>query len=153
MFVYSVKASNIKFFAMLILAFTVVIGLVVSGGAVPASAAEIGAADFSGIKTKEDRVAFLAAHGVVVNAESEKSEELVIPETFDKVLLDYNEVQKMQGLDLTRYSRKRVTRYTYEVGGEDSDRVATLFVYRTRIVGCDVSSSDPTGSVDPIVKL
>ena len=53
MFVYSVKASNIKFFAILILAFTVVIGLVVSGGAVPASAAEIGAADFSGIKTKD----------------------------------------------------------------------------------------------------
>ena len=153
MFVYSVKASNIKFFAILILAVAVVIGLVVSGGAVSASLTEVGAADFSGIKTKEDRVAFLSAHGVSVNAESERCEELVIPETFDKVLLDYNEVQKMQGLDLSRYSRKRVTRYTYELSGEDSGKVATLFVYRTRIVGCDVSSSDPTGSIDPIVKL
>lgn len=153
MFVYSVKASNIKFFAILILAVAVVIGLVASGGAVSASAAEIGAVDFSGIKTKDDRVAFLAAHGVSVNAESEKAAEVVIPENFDKVLLDYNEVQKMQGLDLSKYSRKRVTRYTYEVGGDDSGKVATLFVYRNRIVGCDVSSTDPTGSVEPIVKL
>ena len=153
MFVYSVKASNIKFFAILILAVAVVIGLVVSGGAVSASAEEIGAADYSGIKSKEDRIAFLSAHGVAVDAESEECCELVIPESFDKILLEYNEVQKRQGLDLSKYSRKRVSRYTYKVIGEGSTYVATLFVYRTRIVSCDLSSSDPLGEVMPIVKV
>ena len=60
MFVYSVRGSDIKFFAIVILSVLVVAGLVFSGNSVFASAEVSGEADFSGIKTKDDRIAFLA---------------------------------------------------------------------------------------------
>ena len=77
-----------------------------------------------------------------------------MPENFDRVILGYNEIQKLQGLDLSKYSRKRVTRYTYEVEGypDYEGKVnATLLVYRNRIIGCDISSADPEGFVKPLV--
>ena len=48
--------------------------------------------------------------------------EITIPEEFDKIFMGYNEIQKRQGLDLSRYKNKSVMRYTYEVtnySGED----------------------------------
>ena len=155
MFVYSVRASSIKFFSVVILSLLVLLGLVFSGNTVFASADTEGAADFSGIKTREDRIAFLSAHGVTVNGESEREESFVMPASFDRVLLEYNEIQKAQGLDLTRYQKKKVTRYTYDVQSDDGSAasVATLIVYRGKIIGCDVASREVGGSVRPVVSL
>jgi hypothetical protein len=154
MFVYSVRASSIKFFSVVMLSLLVVLGLVFSGNTVFASTDTEGTADFSGIKTKEDRIAFLAAHGVAVDIDSEREESFVMPASFDRVLLEYNEIQKMQGLDLTRYQKKKVTRYTYDVTQTDeAASVATLIVYRGKIIGCDVASRDVGGSVRPVVSL
>ncbi len=155
MFVYSVRASSIKFFSVVMLSLLVLLGLVFSGDTVFASTDTEGAADFSGIKTKEDRIAFLSAHGVAVSEDSEREESFVMPASFDRVLLEYNEIQKAQGLDLTRYQKKKVTRYTYDVKTDENGgaSVATLIVYKGRIIGCDVASRDIGGSVRPVVSL
>ena len=155
MFVYSVRGSDIKFFAIVILSVLVVAGLVFSGNSVFASAEVSGEADFSGIKTKDDRIAFLAAHGIEVDGESETEEDFVMPASFDRILLDYNEIQRAQGLDLTRYKKKRVVRYTYSVKSDEGSapEVATLFIYRNSIIGCDVATRDPGGSVRPVVDV
>ena len=78
-----------------------------------------------------------------------------MPASFDRILLDYNEIQRAQGLDLTRYKKKRVVRYTYSVKAEEGSapEVATLFVYRNSIIGCDVATRDPGGSVRPVVNV
>ena len=75
-----------------------------------------------------------------------------MPDSFDRVILGYNELQKRQGLDLSKYAKKRVTRYSYRVSNYDSDGevYANLFVYRGRIVACDISSADPEGFVIPL---
>lgn len=153
MFVYTVRASGLKFFAVVALTLVVLVGLVLGGGTVLASAAP-GEINFSGMKTREDRIAFLAAFGIEVE-EGEECVSFVMPENFDRVLLGYNEIQRRQGLDISKYAKKKITRYTYTVSnyeGYDGEVKANLLIYRNRIIACDISSADPGGFVEPIVK-
>ena len=155
MFVCTVRASSLKFFMIVLLALTVVAVLLATGGEVFASAEPAGAVNFSGMKSREDRVAFLNSFGIKVNAQSEEMAEFSMPENFDRVILGYNELQRSQGLDLTKYAKKRVVRYSYaveEYEGYDGEVVANLLVYRNRIIACDVSSKDANGFVAPIIK-
>jgi len=153
MFILSVRASSIKIFAIIAVTLAILTGVVLSGGAV--SAAADGEIDFSGIKTEEQRRAFIRQCGIQTKPGEEKVD-FVMPENFDRVMLGYNEIQKLQGLDISKYSRKRVTRYTYEVENypDYEGRVnATLLVYKGRVIGCDVSSADPSGFVKPLVSV
>ncbi len=155
MFVCTVRARSLKFFLIIALAITVIAVLLATGGEVFASAEPLGAVSFSGMKTTDDRIAFLNSFGIKVKSGSEEMAEFSMPENFDRVILGYNELQKSQGLDLTKYQKKRVTRYSYEVEGYegyDGEVVANLLVYRNRIIACDISSKDPNGFVSAIVK-
>ena len=60
------------------------------------SSAEVG-----GIKTNEDRVAYLESYGWQVSADPIAVEELIIPEQFDETYSQYLELQASQGFDLT----------------------------------------------------
>lgn len=153
MFIFSIRASSVKFFGVIALTMVLLLGILFSGGAVLASAET--SVDFSGIRTEEDRISFLKENGIEVKKGSSESCDFVMPENFDRVLLGYNEIQKSQGLDLSKYAKKKVTRYTYSVEnyeGYEGEVKATLLVYRNRIIGCDISSADPEGFVKPIVK-
>ena len=155
MFIYSVRAGTIKFFAFILVAAALVIGVIgFSTDASVSASVNGGEIDFSGIKTKEDRLEFISRLGIKV-ADSEDSQSFVIPKSFDRVILGYNEVQKKQGLDVSKYTRKKITRYTYEVTNFNSDGkvYANLFIYRNRIIACDVSSLDGEGFVYPMTQL
>ena len=165
MFIFSVKASTIKVFAVLILTFSVLLGFILSGETIFASgesvvvesvsadgstAKESREIDLSGIKTEDDRVAFVEQFGVRVKGAACESESFVMPQNFDRVLLGYNEIQKKQGLDLSKYAKKKLTRYTYELedySGYDGTVYVNILVYKNRVVGCDISSADPSGFV------
>ena len=153
MFIYSVRASTIKVCAVILLFGLIVTGLALSGNggvvSVVSSAVEV---DFGGIKDKDDRVGFIKNFGIEIDEASENEVAFRMPESFDRVILVYNELQKRQGLDLSKYRNKRVTRYTYKVTNYDCDGevYANLFVYRGKIVACDISSADPTGFVIPL---
>ncbi len=155
MFIYSIRASTIKMAGIIALALVLVIVLAVSGqnGVVSAmsSATEI---DFSGVKTKEQRIAFIEQFGYNVDAESEEEAAFRMPSDFDRVILGYNEIQKKQGLDLSKYQNKRVTRYTYRLTDypADGEVYANLFIHRGKVVACDISSSDPEGFVLPLTQ-
>ena len=150
MFIYSIRLSTLRFFGIILLGLLMVCGLVIGASgesvSVISTATEI---NYGGIKTKEDRISFMENFGVEVDPESEESTAFRMPEDFDRVILGYNELQKKQGLDLSKYKNKRVTRYTYRVNGEE-DCYANLFVYRGKIVACDVSSASPDGFVLPL---
>lgn len=155
MFVYSVRASGVRFFAILALTLALLVAITLGTGAAAVSASGSGEAVFTGIRTEEDRVAFLKSFGIEVKGGAVEELAFVMPENFDAVLLGYNQIQRSQGLDLSKYARKRVTRYTYEVANYEgyTDTVyANLLIYKNRIIGCDVSSQDPHGFVEPIVK-
>ena len=152
MFIYSVRASTIKFFGFIAVTLAVLVGIVImsSGTAVAASGnAEI---NYGGIKTNEDRIAFVEQFGLKVQPDVVEEIPFTMPDNFDRVILGYNELQKKQGLDLSKYAKKKVTRYTYRVTNYDSDGevYANLFVYRSKIISCDICSADPEGFVLPL---
>ena len=154
MFVFSIRASSIRFFAILALTFAVLLGLLASGNSVFASGAPMGEVDFSGVKTEDDRVAFIEQFGLRVKGASTDACNFVMPENFDRVIMGYNEIQKAQGLDLSKYAGKKVTRYTYALEGYgeyDGEVFANILIYRNRVIGCDVSSGSPDGFVKPLV--
>ena len=104
---------------------------------------------------EDDRVAFIEQFGLKVKGTSVETKSFVMPDNFDRVMAGYNEIQKRQGLDLSKYTKKKVTRYTYEIEGYndyDGDVMVNLLVFRNRIVGCDVSSRDPNGFVEELIK-
>ena len=107
MFIYSVRASTVKFFAFVLVAVALVIGVVGFSTDAAVSASASGEVDFTGIKTKEDRLEFMSRLGIKV-ADSEDSQSFVIPKSFDRVILGYNEIQKKQGLDVSKYTRKKI---------------------------------------------
>jgi hypothetical protein len=105
------------------------------------------------IRTDEERLAFLASLGWQTTGEVVEEETFILPETFDRVLLGYNEIQKDQGFDLSRYRKKKVTRYTYQVTnyeGYEGTVYANIIMYRNRIIAGDICSADPLGFVRPL---
>lgn len=158
MFIVSVRASSVRFFALLLMIAALAVGILALGGreAVFASAKTEDGISFGGIETAEDRAEFLKALGVEVKEGSETSDEFTMPEDFDRVLLGYNELQKTQGLDLSKYAKKKVTRYTYEVTnckGHEGAVFANLLVWKGRIIACDYSSGEPGGFVKPLTEF
>lgn len=157
MFVYSVRASTIRFFSVIALTLALLVGILIFGGSgADAVFTASGTIDFSGIKTNEDRLAFISQFGISVEGEPEEIEEFRVPENFDRVIAGYNEIQKKQGLDISKYKNKKVTRYTYEIenyGGEDKDAYVNLIIYKGTVIACDISSTDPEGFIEPLVKL
>lgn len=110
---------------------------------------------YGGIATENDRREFIKAQGYEIADKAVDKVSFSVPKDFDRIISGYNEIQKKQGLDLGRYKGKKVTRYTYLVTnyeGYDGAVYANLVVYRKKIIACDVSSADPTGFVEPLVK-
>ena len=103
------------------------------------------AAEAAGVRSNEDRVAYLNELGWLVEDSPALIEELLIPEAFDESYADYLSLQSGQGFDLTQYCGKRVKRYTYTVlNYEDFDGgvQAALLVYRGKVIGGQLQAAD-----------
>ncbi|MBR3847842.1 MAG: DUF4830 domain-containing protein [Oscillospiraceae bacterium] len=95
------------------------------------------------VKDNGGRVSLLRECGWEVDEEPTEFLEVRIPEEFDGVYTEYNEIQKRQKLDLSKYCGKRVMRYTYRVKNHPSGEegiVANLIFYKDKLIGGDVSS-------------
>ncbi len=155
MFVYSVRASTVKFFAVIVLTLGVLVGAIVISNSGTVAASASGSINFGNIKTNDDRLEFISQFGINVSGEPKESVTFSVPEDFDKVISGYNELQKSQGLDISKYKNKKVTRYTYEIDGYGDYQGSVnvnLIVYRNTVIACDVSSADPSGFVEPLIK-
>ena len=161
MFIYSLRASTLKFFAVVCVALVTLITLIafipdfdnVSASA-PVDEQISESYRFDKVKTNEDRVGFLSQFGWQVKNDPVESSEVTVPESFDKIFVGYNEIQKRQGLDLSKYKNKKVMRYTYEVtnySGYDGTVYATVIVYRNKVIGGDICSADVKGFIHGFV--
>ena len=152
MFIYTLRASTIKFFAVICVSLAAIITLI---ALVPAYGEDIsvlkdGQIDYTGVRSNDDRIEFLSQFGWEVKSDPVESAEVIIPAEFDKIFTGYNEIQKRQGLDLSDYKKKKVMRYTYEVTnyeGKDEKVYANVIVYRNRVIGGDICSADVTGFI------
>lgn len=151
MFIYTIKASSLKFFLVLILSVAALVTLI---SVIPeydsAGDAAVVAINYGKVKTNGDRVGFISTFGYAVNPEGYETETVKIPETFDAAYVEYNEIQRSQGLNLKSYRGKTVTRYSYYVSnyeGYNGKVIITLLVYKNRIIGGDVTGMDGEGFV------
>ena len=97
--------------------------------------------------TNEERVAFLQQFGWKVNPEPVEIKDVAIPQKFSDVYVQYNNIQKEQGLDLEPYSGKTCKQWVYCVTNypQVTDIRATLLVFDNKIVGGDLSTAELDG--------
>lgn len=154
MFIYSMRASTIRFLGVVCLSLATLIALIAFVPELQPVSAQAGeeaeTISYDKIKTNEDRMTFLGQFGWEVDATPVESTTVTIPAEFDKVFASYNELQRRQGLDLSNYASRTVERYTYTVtnyGDFDGTVLANLLVYRGRVIGGDICSADTNGFI------
>ena len=104
--------------------------------------------------TNDARVKFLTDLGWDVTASPAESSEVKIPKTTDQVFDRYNQLQKSQGYDLSKYAGKKVMRYVYRINNYPNAQepvYATLLVYKDKIIGGDITDTTPGGKVQGFV--
>lgn len=149
MFIYSVRASTLKFAAVLTLGVILVTAMVIflpSGE--PGEALRGDAAvNYDNIENAEDMARFLGQFGIVCEGKTLTDKEVMLPTNFDGVFAEYNALQKRQGMDLAPFAGKKLRQVTLVVKrtGEDKKYLATLYIYRNCVVGGDISDADPKG--------
>lgn len=155
MFIYSLRANTLKFFGVTTLAVAALVTLLFF---IPSSEpaisdnvlAAVEAVNFDKIKTADDRINFLRQFGWEVESQPVEELEVTIPAEFDKIYQSYNELQKKQGFDLTKYLKKDVNRYTYKITNYPDytgDVYANILVYKNKVIGGDVCSADANGFI------
>jgi len=144
MFIYSVKATTLRFLSVLLLSGIALVGVMAFASSADTQA--LGAmserVSYEGIKTESDRRELLSSFGYEVKGDAESTVDFTLPKSLDAVLLGYNELQKEQGFDLAKYTGKTLTRYTYEIEnyeGHEGKVYANLITYRDRIVAADLT--------------
>ena len=96
-----------------------------------------------GVRSNEDRIAYLTSYGWDISPEPIATQELLIPTEMDESYQEYLTLQTQQGFELEQYAGKRVKRYTYEVYNYPSGETgvqANLLVYRNTVIGGEILS-------------
>ena len=155
MFVYSLRASTVRILGVVCVALVGIIALVafvptyVTAGSADTTVGQVSSeavsVKYDKIKTEQDVVAFLQQFGWQVEGKAIEVKDVTVPAEFDKVYAGYNQVQLAQGLDLTRYKGKTLTRYTFKITnyeGHDGTVLANVLVWRKKVVGGDICSAE-----------
>lgn len=151
MFICTVKSSTVKLFGCILAAITVALMLAFLlplNGDVTVFAN--GKAVYTNVNGNEERIEFLKQFGWEVEKTPLNETKVVVPSEFDTVFSGYNELQKKQGLDLSKYKKKEVTRYTYLItnyDGYDGRVFASLIVYRNKVIGGDICTESGDGFI------
>ena len=155
MFICTVRANTLKFFSIIAgsIAALCAISLMVpeyTPVSTKAIMAEAEKYSYDKIKTVDDVVSFLAQFGWEVEKTPVEEVKIKIPAEFDKVMNSYNELQRKQGLDLSKYRDREVTRYTFKVTNYpdyNGSVMANVIVYKKKVIGGDLCSTDVTGFI------
>ena len=155
MFIYSVKATTLKFAAIIGTA-VITLGAIIllvpeyTPKTTAAIAQTVSQYNYDKIKTNEDRISFLKQFGWDAETDIKEEVTMKIPAEFDKVMNTYNELQKKSGFDLSKYKGREVTRYTYKIKNYpnyDGEVMANVIIYKNRVIGGDICSSDVKGFI------
>lgn len=160
MFIYTVKANTLKFVAVILVAVTALVSVVLITGRtdiITTEAIAIANKDikFDKIKTEENRRDFLKQFGWETEDKEVESVTVKLPGDFDRIMVEYNELQKSQGLDLMKFKGREVERYTYKITNYpdyEGTVYANVIVYRNRVIGGDICSSDVAGFIHGFMK-
>lgn len=156
MFIYSMKATTLKFFGVVCVALITLIVLIAFVEPYePVNAGDGGDGtqvniSYGKINGAEDVRNFLLQFGWQTDEEPLESISVTVPQKFDRVISEYNQIQRMQGLNLEKYKGKEVVRFTFKVknySGYDEDVYANVLVYKKKVIGGDLCSADVNGFI------
>ena len=151
MFVCTLRSATIKLGVWMFVSFSVLLLLLwflPSNDAVDVSSQN--KITYTDVSDEAARLAFIRSLGWDVVDGSCEVRQVTIPSNFDRIYAEYNEIQKKQGLDLSKYKRKTVMKYTYEVENFEKWQgkvCITLLIYNDCIIGGDISSALENGFV------
>ena len=100
------------------------------------------------LETLDDRVRCARSLGWEIDKTSEVVKNVYIPNEFTKELIEYNEMQKMCGFDISAYMGKSAQVYTYRILNFPSSNPVNAFlniiIYDGKMIGgdCDVLEYD-----------
>lgn len=167
MFVFSLKASKLKYLlsAVICAAVAVIVILLMPdtehsvsvNGTV--SEYEQGKIRFDGIKDKDGVIRFVESLGYKVDADNVETVEVKIPSKTDAVLEEYNNLQKSQGFNLMKYKNKDAVRYTFKVKElpdeqtlPEDDVLLTVIMYKDKVIGGDLYFTGSDARLSGILK-
>lgn len=81
----------------------------------------------------------LLEKGIAVTNDEPAITRIRIPEKFDSIYSQYNELQKTAGYNIEDYKDKKVLMFTYRLSGSDKANV-NVIVYKNRIIGGDITA-------------
>lgn len=157
MFLFSLKSLKGKFILLLAVVIAAIIVCAVLSSDEPNEnepVTSVNAIDYSA-QTQTEQLEFIASLGYTVNTEPDKVEDVVIPEEFDDIYTQYNDLQKSADLDLTHYKGCNAKKWTYTVtdypGYENRDCIKiNLLIYNGRVIGGDICSVQLDGFMNPL---
>lgn len=88
----------------------------------------------------ERRLEFITNKGYSVVDNPVDVKNIIIPEVFSEVYINYNNLQKNSGFNLENYKGKSAVIYSYSLNGYEQDALLHLIVCDGIIIGGDVSS-------------
>ncbi|MBQ8210375.1 MAG: DUF4830 domain-containing protein [Clostridia bacterium] len=156
MFILSLKSLKGKMLLLVAAVVAAVIVLVImNSGNTPAQASQADSILNFSADTQENRLNFISQIGYTVENEPISVKEVLIPSEFDEIYTQYNQLQLESGFDLSSYSGCAVKKWTYKVtdypGYENSDAIQlTLLVYKGKIIGGDICSTELDGFMLPL---
>ena len=107
----------------------------------------------SSLWSTEGRCAYLASLGLRADPASEELRPVALPARFDALLEDYNALQLAQSFDLRAAAGRTCLCCSYDlVGFPDWDGrvIATLYLFRGRVIGGDVHTAAVDGFMLPL---
>ena len=107
------------------------------------------------LRTPEGRQMFLSQLGWEIEADSESRKTVRIPETLEGMMLEYNEMQKKQGYDLSAHCGENCEQYIYKLTNypaKDETVLVTLYVQGKKLIAADIHSTSMNGFMHGIQK-
>lgn len=97
------------------------------------------------VSDREETESFFSQFGLNVDFSGCIEREIIIPEEFDSVYEEYNNLQKSQGLDLSKYKGQKAQQRIYPIITDNRrEYYAVLIVIKDKVVGGHLN----TGGVD-----
>lgn len=100
------------------------------------------------------RQEFIGSLGWEVSEEYDTCRIVIIPESFDEVYTNYNEIQKQQGFDLEEYKGRTVEIYSYPVYNYEGEEnvMMNLMICDGTLIGGDVCCTELDGFMHGLKK-
>lgn len=150
MFVFSYKTSKKKIIAFIAAAILIPMFLLLMFKMIsPSNTANAPSGKYSLLaNSDEERNSFFSQFGWNIKEKPVEISDVIIPDFFNDAYENYNEIQKKQGLDLSKHKGKNCKKFIYEVLNypEKSRGVrATIIVLDGKVIAGDIGSVEMNG--------